>query len=317
MNDVTLAAWIIAMLAELLLLSAAVNVIGLRRRWWQKARGMPHAVLHCVEAVIDKGRVVRDLYRRSLGEAGEDMPALLEHCQTEAKQLEDLLREALDALGSQAHLSEGPILQPLLQDIAENGALLRATTEALLGRGQQLQQLMAQADAQERLLQELTERSTTYQTELEDLARQPPEGESTSEVLQHLQQRYLLVQQKLQELLAHREGLQACYGQPTGGLEHYRDLFELMRTLKLENLRLTEEVRSHAPRLQWLKDEKARLERDVEQLKSWEEAYRAEQRKARQLELQLERTSAEILRLKSELRTITNEYLKLFEQHRS
>jgi hypothetical protein len=207
MSDYTIAAWAIVILAELLLASVAVNVVGVRRRWWTKAGGPPADLVRRIKAITAKAPVVRGLYHRITSDSGAETPAFLDSLQTETKQLQELLQDSTatpKALRPDAYTA---MLQPVWQEMHQSYALLHTTMEELLGKTQAPQQLMDKIDAQEQLLQELREQSTTYQTELEDLAQEPQEGQLTSEVLKHLKQRYQMVQGKLQELAVSSQSL--------------------------------------------------------------------------------------------------------------
>jgi chromosome segregation ATPase len=114
--------------------------------------------------------------------------------------------------------------------------------------------------------------------------------------------------------MANNQNLLVQRAQPYDGFEQYRNLFDAMQTLKIENVRLSEELQGHTSRAQWMQQEKIRLEQQIERFKESEETHRIEQRKVRQIEGQLERANAEIQKLKSEVHTVTAEYLRLFEQ---
>jgi chromosome segregation ATPase len=270
-----------------------------------------------IKAITEKAPLIRDLYHRITSDSGAETPAFLDRLQTETKQLQELLQDS-----AATHKPVRPdactaMLQPVWQEMHESYALLHTTMEELLGKTQALQQLMDKREAQEQLLQELREQSTTYQTELEDLAQEPQEGQLTSEVLKHLKQRYQMVQRKLQDLAVSSQSLTTQEPAPRSSFEQYRALFEALRTLKLDNVRLSEELHSQTSRTQWLQQEKARQEDGLERLKRVEDAHQAERRKVKHLQGQLERANAEIQQLKSEVRTVTDEYLKLFEQQRA
>jgi chromosome segregation ATPase len=314
MSDYALAAWSIVILADLLLISLVVNIVLLRRRRSRQVGGPPPHMGRLIESVTGKARAVRDLYRRVIDNSDADMLPLLEDLEAQTKQLGELLHGALDSPESGRRTPYATLLRPLWHDIEENHALLHAIVEQLLSKAQQLQQLTDTMSTQDQLLQELTERSTTYEMELEDLAQKPQEEQLTSEVLKHLKQRYLEVQQQLQALTANSQNLLAQQPQPQSGFEQYRNLFEAMQTLKLDNLRLSEELQNHTSRVQWMQQEKTRLEHEIERFKELEETHRVEQRKVRQVEGQLERANAEIQKLKSEVHAVTAEYLRLFEQ---
>jgi chromosome segregation ATPase len=126
-----------------------------------------------------------------------------------------------------------------------------------------------------------------------------------------------MVQRKLQDLAVSSQSLTTQEPAPRSSFEQYRALFEALRTLKLDNVRLSEELHSQTSRTQWLQQEKARQEDGLERLKRVEDAHQAERRKVKHLQGQLERANAEIQQLKSEVRTVTDEYLKLFEQQRA
>ena len=110
------------------------------------------------------------------------------------------------------------------------------------------------------------------------------------------------------------QSLSTQHPPPRSFFEQYRDLFEALRTLKLDKVRFSEELHSQTSRTQWLQQEKARQEDRLERLKRVEDAHQAERRKVKHLEGQLERANGEIQQLRSEVRTVIDEYLKLFEQ---
>jgi chromosome segregation ATPase len=314
MHDYALAAWSIVILADLLIISVVVNIVVLRRRRSRQGGGPPPSLVQLIESVSEKSRGVKDLYRRVIGNSEADMSPLLEDLEGQTKQLGELLHSAVESPQSGRRIPYAMLMQPLWHDIQDNHALLYTTAEQLLSQAQQLQQLMETMSTQDQLLQELTERSTTYETELEDLVQKPQEEQLTSEVLKHLKQRYLEVQQQLQALTANSQNILAQQSQPKRGFEQYRNLFEAMHKLKLDGVRLSEELQSHTSRAEWMQQEKTRLEQQIERFKEAEEAHRIEQRRVKQLEGQLERANAEIQKLKSEVHTVTAEYLRLFEQ---
>jgi hypothetical protein len=311
------AAGAIVILAELLLASVAVNVVGAWRHWWTKAGGPPAGLVRRIKAITEKAPVIRDLYHRITSDSGAETPAFLDRLQTETKQLQELLQDSAATHKPLSPDAFTAMLQPVWQEMPESYALLHTTMEELLGKTQALQQLMDKREAQEQLLQELREQSTTYQTEPEDLAQEAQEGQLASEVLKHLKQRYQMVQGKLQDLAVSSQSLTTQEPAPRSSFEQYRALFEALRTLKLDNVRLSEELHSQTSRTQWLQQEKARQEDGLERLKRVEDAHQAERRKVKHLQGQLERANAEIQQLKSEVRTVTDEYLKLFEQQRA
>lgn len=142
--------------------------------------------------------------------------------------------------------------------------LLHATVEAWLGNTQSFEQVMDQMAAQRQLVQDRQDatglQSTSYQQELEDLAREPPEGRVTSGDLKHLTQRYQMVQRKLQELTLSSQRLTTQEPPPRSFVAQYRGLLKALQILKLEDVRLSEDVHRQTPRLQWLQQEKTRRE---------------------------------------------------------
>jgi chromosome segregation ATPase len=173
---------------------------------------------------------------------------------------------------------------------------------------------MEKMKAQEKILHELTELSTTYQQELKDFTKEPQDQQMAQELLDRLTQNYQALQSKLEELTSSNRDILTKDSYYLTFSEQYRTFCETLQNLKIDNLRMSEKLRTQEPKLEWLRQEKTRMEEEIDRLKGLDEAHRAARRKATQLEEQLQRANEETQRLKSEISALTAEYLKLFER---
>jgi len=88
MNGARMTLWIILGLAELLIISLAMNIFSLRWRRRAMRESIPHPPLQLGEAIAQKAQEIEDVYRRIIGEGDEDVWSLLKNVQ--AKEVERL-----------------------------------------------------------------------------------------------------------------------------------------------------------------------------------------------------------------------------------
>jgi predicted nuclease with TOPRIM domain len=317
MTGYTTAVWSTLILAELLAISVALNLFWLRRRRRPKADAEATAWSSRIAAVATKARAIKEIYRRIIEGSASDIPSLLASIPSHEREIEELLPSGIGEASHAHQPADADPLQPLWYDLRDGHALLRTMADELLGKTQLLHALMEKMKVQEQLFKELTDLSATYQRELKELIKEPLDRQSIPEVFERLTHRYEILQNKLEELQLTNHNLLSKDFQYRTFSEQYRDFFETLQNLKIENIRLAEKIRIQEPRLDWLRSEKSRLEGEIERFKGLEESYRLSRHKVVHLEEQLQRANEEIQRLKSEMSALTAEYLKLFERQSS
>lgn len=196
-------------------------------------------------------------------------------------------------------------------------ALLNTIIDTLLDKTQQLHGLMARTQAQEQLLTELTELGATSQGGQKELAEDSFEQQSIQAASEQLIQQYQRLQERLEALQLNHQDLLAQDARHRGLSEQYHGFFKTLQDLQLDNLRLTEKVRTQEPQLEGLRQAKTCLENELERRKGIEEAHQLSRRKATQLKEQLQRAHEEIEQLKGEISTLSVEYLMFFERQSS
>jgi hypothetical protein len=314
MTGYSVAVWSALVLVEILALSVVLNIILLRRGWRSRGAYAAKILPPLVANITAKAKVIKDMYRQIIADAAPDMPTLLAEVSTQERELEELLQSELPGLPADHQASENDPLQAIWNDMREGHALLNMITDILLGKTKIFHDLMEKMKAQEQLLQELSELSTTYQRDLKDLTNEPLDQLLTQETIDRLTQNYQALQKKLEELTLSNQDILTKDSYCYTFSEQYRTFFDTLQNLKLDNLRMSDKLRVQEPKLDWLRREKTRMEEELDRLKGLDEAHRATRRRATQLEEQLQRTTEESQRLKSEISALTTEYLKLFER---
>jgi uncharacterized protein YoxC len=313
MNGYTIAVWSVLILAELLAISVALNIFGLRRQWLSQFSAPSQALIELVQGFAAKAHAIQEVYRRFSDGSVMAAPALLATLPSQEQELEVLLQSMLDGMTTESHAPHTILLEPLYKDLRDSHALLKHATGELLGKANLLHDLRERTRAVEQLLQELTELSANHQRGLKGLVDELIERQSIPEALQHLNQRYQLLQETLAQLQSRNEDLLAQETPYRSFSEQCRSLFETLHTLRLDNLRLVERVRTQEPQMDCLSQEKTHLQNEVERLMGFEEAHRTSQGQMKHLETQLEQSQEEVRALQSEMSALTVEYLKLFE----
>jgi len=296
MNGARMTLWIILGLAELLIISLALNIFSLRWRRRAMRESIPHPPLQLGEAIAQKAQEIEDVYRRIIGEGDEDVWSLLKNVQAKEKELEELFQAPLAWHETVRNTPYGMLLRSLGDRVRDSHELVTTAMKQRFERTRLLQELRERMLTQERLLQELKELIIMFQGELEALLQGPQEGPPNAEALAHLQQRYQLAQEKLQEFeLKHQALLPKD--------ESSRNLFDVLTTL--------------FDTLSTLKEEKARLEGEVERLKGLEEANLKVQHDARRLEDQLSRSQDLVQQLRTKYEHLSKQYMRAFGPHNS
>jgi hypothetical protein len=249
MNGYGLAVWSSLLLAELLVVVVVLHVFWLRRRWQRKANHLSKTLTPFLPEIAAKAKAIKDGYRHLIDETASDTSTLLEMISTYERELEELLLSGLDGTAHGYHTPNTDPLQPLWNDMREGHALLNTMTNALFGKTQLLQNLMERMKTQEQLLHELTELSTTYQKKLREFIKEPIEQQSIPDILEKLTQHYQILQDKLDELSVSNHDLFMKDSQYRTFSEQYRNFFETLQILKLENLRLAEKLRIQEPKI--------------------------------------------------------------------
>jgi len=316
MTGYTVAVWSTLILAELFIISVVLNLVCLRR-WRTQGRNLPPTVFQLVEAATSQAKGIKEAYRQMISACDVDVPALRENLQMQENELAELLRSQVEGAAIARVMPHTKLLQPLWNDMHESHALLNVMSEQLVGKAQSLQAFMAQKTAQARLLQELTALSIACQKELEEVVERLPEGPSIAQTLEELEQRSQKAQRALQELEDTHHALLTQDEQYRGFFEQYRGLLQVLQTLRQENLCLSEKAQTQEHQLEELRQEKVRLEGELERLKGVEETYAEDQKRAIHLKEQLQRADQDLQQLRGELTALTAEYLKLFERQAS
>jgi hypothetical protein len=313
MNGYTVAVWSALILAELLAISVALNIFGLRRRWLSKSGAPPQDLIEVVQGFAAKAQAIKDVYRRFSDGSLTEAPALLATLPSQEQELEIVLQSMLDGMTKESHAPHAMLLEPLCKDFRDGHALLNRATRELLEKAHQLHDLRQKTAGEEQLLQELMVLSTTYRGEQEGPVGDLVEHQSIPEALQHLNQRYQVVQETFAHLQSQNQDLLAQDTAYRRLSEQYRGLMETLHTLKLDNLHLLDQVQTQVPQMDRLSQEKAHLQHEVERLIGFEEAHRTSQGQIKHLETQHDQSQEEIRVLQSEMNALTAEYLKLFE----
>jgi DNA repair exonuclease SbcCD ATPase subunit len=314
MTGYSFAVWSAIILAEILVISVVLNIVWLRRRGQPKVSDVANALTLFIESIAAKAKAIKDTYRQIISDTASDVPTLLTYISTQERELEELLHSGLPELCIASQSTDSHPLQPIWNDIRDGHTLLNTITDTLFDKTQLFLDLMEKMKAQEKILHELTELSTTYQQELKNFTKEPQDQQMAQELLHRLTQNYQALQSKLEELTSSNRDILTKDSYYVTFSEQYRTFCETLQNLKIDNLRMSEKLRTQEPKLEWLRQEKTRMEEEIDRLKGLDEAHRAARRKATQLEEQLQRANEETQRLKSEISALTAEYLKLFER---
>jgi DNA repair exonuclease SbcCD ATPase subunit len=314
MTGYSFAVWSALILAEVLVISVVLNFVWLRQRRQPKVADVANALTLFVESVAAKAKAIKDTYRLIVSDTASDVPTLLTNVSTQEHELEELLHSGLPELFPESQSADSDPLQVIWNDMRDGHGLLNTYTDTLLSKTRLFLDLMEKMKAQEKLLHELTELSVTYQQDLKDFTDEPQDQQIAQELLDRLTQNYQTLQKKLEELTLNNHEILTQDSYYLTFSEQYRTFCETLQNLKIDNLRMSDKLRTQEPKLEWLRREKTRMEEEIDRLKGLDEAHRAARRKVTQLEEQLQRANEETQRLKSEISALTAEYLKLFER---
>src|SRR5918996_814769 len=169
-----------------------------------------------------------------VADAAPDVPTVLADVSTQEGELEALLQSGMPGLSANHQASDNDPLQPLWNDMRDGHALLNTLTDTLLGKTKIFHDLMEKMKAQEELLQELSELSTTYQRDLKDLTNEPQDQQLTQEMLDRLMQNYQALQKKLEELTLSNQDILTKDSYCYTFSEQYRTFFDTLQNLKVD-----------------------------------------------------------------------------------